>query len=90
MREHITHVGFDMHQASITAAWLLPSASSSELRTFLHEPKPFRRLARAILAHGPARTCYEAGPLGCAPQRQLEAWGLPCEVIAKILTRPGL
>jgi transposase len=91
MREHITHIAFDMHRDSITAAWLLPSESSPELRTIPHEVKPFRRLVRQILAHGPARACYEAGPLGYAPQRQLTAWGLPCEVIAPSLTprRPG-
>ena len=68
-----------------------PSETSPEVRTIPHEVKPFRRLVRAILAHGPARACYEAGPLGYAPQRQLTAWGLPCEVIAPSLTprRPG-
>lgn len=91
MREHITHVAFDMHQDSITAAWLLPGASTPEVRTIPHEPKPFRRLVKGIVAQGPARACYEAGPLGYAPQRQLVAWGLPCEVIAPSLTprRPG-
>jgi transposase len=46
---------------------------------------------KELLAQGPARACYEAGPLGYAPQRQLEAWGLPCEVIAPSLIprRPG-
>jgi transposase len=80
-----------MHRDSITAAWLLPSETSPEVRTIPHEVKPFRRLVRQLLAHGPARACYEAGPLGYAPQRQLTAWGLPCEVIAPSLTprRPG-
>ncbi len=32
MREHTTHVAFDMHQGSITAAWLLPGARTSEVR----------------------------------------------------------
>jgi len=77
MREHITHVAFDMHRHSITAAWLLPRASNPELRTVPHEVKPFRRLVRRILSHGPACACYEASPLGYAPQRQLAAWGLP-------------
>jgi transposase len=91
MTKHITHVAFDMHQDSITAAWLLPGASPPEVRTIPHEPKPFRQLVRQFLAQGPARACYEAGPLGYAPQRQLEAWGLPCEVIAPALIprRPG-
>jgi transposase len=91
MNEHITHVAFDMHQASVTAAWLLPNASTAELRTTPHEPKPSRRLVKEILNHGAARACYKAGPLGYAPQRQLDAWGLPCEVIApsRIPRRPG-
>jgi len=61
------------------------------LRTIPHEAKPFRHLVRQILAHGPACACYEAGPLGYAPQRRLAAWGLPCEVIAPSLIprRPG-
>lgn len=92
MTKHITHVAFDMHQDSITAAWLLPGASTPEVRTIPHEPKPFRHLVRQLLAPGPARACYEAGPLGYFPQRQLAAWGLPCEVIAPTLIprRPGV
>jgi len=62
MREHFTDVAFDMHQASLTAAWLMPSAGTPELRTIPHEPKPFRRLLKEILAHGQARVCYETGP----------------------------
>jgi hypothetical protein len=62
MTKHITHVAFDMHQDSITAAWLLPGASTPEVRTIPHEPKPFRQLVRQLLAQGPARACYEAGP----------------------------
>jgi transposase len=91
MDEHSTQVAFDMHQDSITAAWLRPGASTPEVRTIPHQPKPFRRLVKEILAQGPARACYEAGPLGYVPQRQLEAWGLPCEVIAPSLIprRPG-
>ena len=81
-----------MHRDSITAAWLLPRATSPEVRTIPHEVKPFRRLVRQLLAHGPARACYEAGPLGYAPQRQLTAWG-PASggMIAPSLTprRPG-
>lgn len=92
MMEHITDIAFDMHQASITAAWLLPRATVPEVRTIPHEPKAFHRLARQLLAAGPARSCYEAGPCGYAPQRQLAAWILPCEVIvpALIPRRPGV
>lgn len=92
MTEHTTHVAFDMHQDSITAAWLLPRGQSPEVRTIPHAPHPFHRLVRRLLAHGPARACYEAGPLGYAPQRKLATWGLPCEVIAPALIprRPGV
>ena len=69
MREHITHVAVDMRQDSITAAWLPPGASTPEVHTIPHEPKPFRRLMRQIFTHGPAAACYEAGPLGYAPQQ---------------------
>jgi len=91
MSESITFVAFDMHQDSITAAWLRPGAPDPETRTLPHEPKSFRRLVRELLAQGPARACYEAGPLGYEPQRQLTAWGLACEVIAPSLIprRPG-
>ena len=92
MSERITHVAFDMHQDSITAAWLLPDATTPEVRSLPHEPKAFRRVVQQLLRHGPARACYEAGALGYGPQRQLTAWGLPCEVIAPALVprRPGV
>ncbi len=85
MSDSITFVAFDMHQESITAAWLRPGTTEPETRTLPNEPKPFRRLVKELLAHGPARACYEAGPVGYEPQRQLEAWGLPCTVIAPSL-----
>jgi transposase len=80
-----------MHQDSITAAWLRPGATDPETRTVPNEAQPFRRLVKALLAQGPVRACYEAGPLGYEPQRQVAAWGLPCEVIAPSLIprRPG-
>ncbi len=92
MTQSITHGAFDMHQDSITAAWLRPGATSPEVRTIPHEPKGFHRLVKQLVAGGPARACYEAGPLGYVPQRQLAGWGLPCEVIAPALIprRPGV
>jgi hypothetical protein len=77
MREHITHVAFDMHQDSITAAWLPPGASTPELRTIPHEPKPFRRLVKEIPAHGPACACYEAGPWATRPSGNWKPGGCP-------------
>ncbi len=92
MSESITFVAFDMHQDSITAAGLRPGASEPETRAVPNEPKPFRRLVKELLAAGPARACYEAGPVGYEPQRHLAAWGLPCAVLAPSLIprRPGV
>ena len=67
MGAHIAHVAFDIHRESITAVWLLASETSPVVRMVPHEVKPFRRLVRQILSHGPARACYEAGPLGYVP-----------------------
>jgi hypothetical protein len=54
MTKHITHVAFDMHQDSITAAWLRPGTNTPGVRTIPHAPKPFRQLVRQLLAYGPA------------------------------------
>lgn len=91
MRQDITPGAFDLHQDTITAAWLWPGASTPEDRTIPHEGKALHRLVRELLARGPAQACYEAGPWGYEPQRQLAGWGLPCDVIAPSLIprRPG-
>ncbi len=39
MTDHITHVAFDMHQDSITAAWLVPGAQTPKVRTIPHGRK---------------------------------------------------
>ena len=52
-----------------------------------------KRLAQRLtrMAPGPVVACYEAGPGGFALQRQLEAAGIECQVIAPALIprRPG-
>ena len=50
--KHITDMAFGMHQDSITTASLRPHGADVEVRKILHEP------------NGPARACYEAGPVG--------------------------
>jgi hypothetical protein len=64
-----------MRQASITAAWLLPNATTPEVRRSPHEAEAFHRLVRQLLTRGAAQACYEAGPCGYAPQRHLVSWG---------------
>jgi hypothetical protein len=67
MRERLTHVAFDMHQASVTAGWLLPRASSPELRTIPHEPKSFRRLVEGGPHPGPGLCLLRGRPPGLRP-----------------------
>jgi len=52
MTKHITYVTFDMHQDSITAAWLQADAQTPEVRAIPHEPKCFRQLVPQLLGHG--------------------------------------
>ena len=58
-----------------------------------NEPRSVKRLAQQLkrTAPGPLVACYEAGPGGFALQRQLEAEGIECRVIAPALIprRPG-
>src|SRR6266487_3125507 len=58
-----------------------------------NEESAVRRLARRLNreAPGEVRSCYEAGPLGYALQRELEAQGVMCEVVAPSLIpiKPG-
>ena len=88
-----TDVGMDAHAASIRVAVLRPGAAQAEEWHLMNEPRGVKRLARRVtrMAAGPVLACYEAGPCGFALQRQLQAEGLRCQVIAPALIprRPG-
>ena len=88
-----TYVGMDAHAASIRVAVLRPGAGPAEEWQLVNEPRGVKRLARGVtgMAAGPVLACYEAGPCGFARQRQLQAEGLRCQVIAPALIprRPG-
>ena len=81
MREHITHVAFDIQQASITAAWLLPGASTPELRTIPTRAEALPPVLAPDLGPQRGLCLLRDRPLGYVPQRQLEAWKQPCQVI---------
>jgi len=89
----ITWVGLDAPKKSIHVAMLLPGREDALSWQEANEEGAVRRLARKLTreAPGEVRACYEAGPLGDALQRELEAQGVICEVIAPSLIpfKPG-
>jgi transposase len=87
MQESITWVGIDAHKKSLQFA-VLEGGQFREWK-IANESKAIRRVARKLVkqAQGEVRCCYEAGPIGYALKRQLEAAApeLVCEVIAPSL-----
>lgn len=84
-------IGFDVHKKTIYLAalcervWLLERVFDAADLSKLHQA--LKKLAK----HGRLRACYEASGAGFWLQRQMAAWGVPCEVIAPSLipTKPG-
>jgi transposase len=89
----ITWVGLDAHKKSIQVAVLVPGREAPLSWQEANEDGAVRRLARRLNreAVGEVRACYEAGPLGYVLQRELEAQGVVCEVVAPSLIpiKPG-
>lgn len=89
----ITFVGMDAHKKAINVAMLLPGQNKPVEWQLANEPAAIRRLAKKLQreAPGEVRCCYEAGPCGYVLQRQLEAGGVICEVVAPSLipVKPG-
>ena len=83
----------DAHAATIRVAVLEAEGGRPEEWQLTNEPRAVKRLAQRLkrMAAGPVVACYEAGPGGFALQRQLEAEGIECQVIAPALIprRPG-
>lgn len=93
MQESTTYVGLDAHKLRIHAAVMLPGEAKALQETFANTSEGIRRWVRRLRrrAPGEVRSCYEAGPLGYGLQRELEALGIACEVIAPALipVKPG-
>ena len=89
----ITWVGLDAHKKWIHVAMFVPGREEPVTWQEANEESAVRRLARRLTreAPGEVRSCYEAGPLGYALQRELEAQGVVCEVVAPSLIpiKPG-
>jgi transposase len=88
-----TVMGLDTAKATIQAAMLLPGAQQPVEWQVANEPGAIERLARKLgrAAAGEIRCCDEAGPCGYALQRQLDAEGVSCVVVAPSLIpiKPG-
>jgi transposase len=92
MHEGITFVGMDAHKKNIQVAMLTPDLQATEW-TMPNEQAAVRRMVKRIQreAPGEVRSCYEAGPCGYELQRQLNAQGMACMVVAPSLipVKPG-
>ncbi|HKF31494.1 MAG TPA: IS110 family transposase [Jatrophihabitantaceae bacterium] len=93
MREPTTFVGMDVHKKDIAVTMLVAGRADAVEWRLANEPTAVRRLARRLVRDGEGlvHCVYEAGPCGYALQRQLEAEGLECDVVAPsmIPIRPG-
>jgi transposase len=88
----ISHVGLDVHKKSIQVWALLPGGELLEART-ANDGRGRRRLIRKLRREAPGEivACYEAGPCGYVLQREMEAVGICCLVVAPSMTprKPG-
>jgi transposase len=91
MSESTTIIAFDQHAQSVMAAVLGPREAEPAVHPLTSDLPTIGRFVTRLLAHGPVRCCYEAGPCGFALQRFLTAHDVPWAVIAPTLIprRPG-
>jgi hypothetical protein len=75
MGKGITFVGIDAHKEMNSVAMLRAGDRVPVVWDFPNEPAAVRRLVRKLEreAPGEVRICYEAGPVGYALQRQIQA-----------------
>ena len=87
MQKDTTDVGLDTHKDSISVAMLSPTEARLVEWQVAHEEAAVRKMVKKIRAEAPGRVvcCYEAGPCGYALQRQMQALGVECQVIAPSL-----
>ena len=85
------HVGLDVHARTIDVLVHGSGTKNREEWRLENEPRAVTALARRLRREdGDVVVCYEAGPTGFALQRQLQAKGLECRVIApSARLRPG-
>jgi transposase len=89
-----TYVGLDTSKETIHVAVLWPGTREAATSQVANDPAAVRRLVRKLLresGEGKVVMAYEAGPCGYALQRQIEALGVRCLVVAPSLIpkKPG-
>ena len=95
MSRGITFVGIDSAKNHNVVAVLTPGMSKGDAIVFqaANNTRGTKRLSKRLQqeAPGESKACYEAGPCGYDLQRQFEAAGIPCAVVAPSLVpvRPG-
>jgi transposase len=80
----ITYVGIDAHKKEHRIYILYPGEELGKETKIKNHPQEIKRMVKKIKKNssGPVRMCYEAGACGFALQRQIEACGAKCVVIA--------
>jgi len=93
MKDSTTFVALDAHKKEHQVAMLLPGADPPQEWHIANTPRDIRRMVRRIARKAPGDVviCYEAGVCGFSLQRQIQAEGVACQVIAPTLipVRPG-
>ena len=91
--EKVTYVGMDVHKAFHQVAMLIPGRAVPVEWRAETDARGLRRLIRRLLREGEGvvHVAYEAGPCGYGLQRELEAHGIACTVVAPSLIpkKPG-
>jgi len=89
----ISYVGLDVHKESITVALLKAGERGVIEWKVGNTAAEVRKLGRRLLRESgrQVKACYEAGPCGYGVQRQLQALGVDCVVVAPSLipVKPG-
>jgi transposase len=90
--DNTSHVGLDAHKETIQVLGLLPEGELVETKA-ANDARGRRRLIRKLQREAPGEivACYEAGPCGYVLQREMEAAGIRCLVVAPSLIprKPG-
>ena len=87
MEEAISHVGIDASKRTLAVAVLYAGRAGLVEFSVPNEAAAVKRMVRKVSreASGPLVFCYEAGATGFVLQRQIEALGSRCLVVAPSL-----
>ncbi|MEX1245018.1 MAG: IS110 family transposase [Thermoanaerobaculia bacterium] len=93
MENGISHVGIDASKGTLAVAVLYAGVAGVVEFSVSNEAGAIKRMVKRVQrgAPGPVVFCYEAGATGYVLQRQIEALGSQCQVVAPSLipVKPG-